>query len=136
MNKTRIMIIVLIVIVLIAILFGVFMAYKTHRTPLYVEDLSKAVEDLTSEVEDEKDRMFKLALYNELFDSKMMIDRHTNEQKKFTDEEMKKIYNNIGGKERVLKYLSEIKDDGQRRNELHLALELNLISKEELDKMC
>lgn len=135
MNKTRIMIIVLIIIVLIAILFGIFMAYKTYRTPFYVEDLSQAVEDLTSEVEDEKDRMFKLAVYIELLNSKIMIDRHTNEQKKFTNEEMEKIYNNIGGKESVLKYLSEIQDDGQRRDELQLAFELKLISKAEMDKM-
>ena len=124
MNKTRIMIIVLIIIVLIAILFGIFMAYKTYRTPFYVEDLSQAVEDLT-----------KLAVYNELLNSKIMIDRHTNEQKKFTNEEMEKIYNNIGGKESVLKYLSEIQDDGQRRDELQLAFELKLISKAEMDKM-
>ena len=135
MNKTRIMIIVLITTVLIAILLGIFMAYKTYRTPFYVEDLSQAVEDLTSEVEDEKDRMFKLAVYNELLNSKIMIDRHTNEQKKFTNEEMEKIYNNIGGKESVLKYLSEIQDDGQRRDELQLAFELKLISKAEMDKM-
>ena len=135
MNKTRIMIIVLIIIVLIAILFGIFMAYKTYRTPFYVENLSQGVEDLTSEVQDEKDRMFKLAVYNELLNSKIMIDRHTNEQKKFTNEEMEKIYKNIGRKASVLKYLSEIQDDGQRRVEVQLAFELKLISKAEMDKM-
>ncbi len=135
MNKTKVLIISIIAIILVAVLFGTFLAYKTYKNPMYVENLEKAIEILTSNVENEKDRMIKLAMYNELLNSKVMIDRNTNERKKFTDEEMQQIYNNIGGKQAVLKYLESIEDDGERRNELQLAFDLKIIDRDELDKM-
>ena len=135
MNKTKVLIISIIAIILVAVLFGTFLAYKTYKNPMYVENLEKAIEILTSNVENEKDRMIKLAMYNELLNSKVMIDRNTNERKKFTDEEMQQIYNNIGGKEAVLKYLESIEDDGERRNELQLAFDLKIIDRDELDEM-
>ena len=129
------LIIILAIIVISAVIFGIIMAYKTYRTPMYVEDLEKAIEILTSEVENENDRMIKLAMYNELSKSKIMIDRNTNETKKFSNEEMEKIYSDMGGKEAVVKYLESIKDDGERRNELQLALDLEIITRNEMDKM-
>lgn len=135
MIKNKAIIIILIVIIFGAVLLGTFLAYKTYKNPMYVEDLEKAIEILTSTVKNEKDRMMKLAMYNELLNSQVMIDRHTNERKKFTDEEMQQIYDNIGGKEAVLKYLESIEDDGERRDELKLAFDLKIINRDELDKM-
>ncbi len=135
MMKSKMLIIILAIIVISAVIFGIIMAYKTYRTPMYVEDLEKAIEILTSEVENENDRMIKLAMYNELSKSKIMIDRNTNETKKFSNEEMEKIYSDMGGKEAVVKYLESIKDDGERRNELQLALDLEIITRNEMDKM-
>ena len=135
MMKSKMLIIILAIIVISAVIFGIIMAYKTYRTPMYVEDLEKAIEILTSEVENENDRMIKLAMYNELSKSKIMIDRNTNETKKFSNEEMEKIYADMGGKEAVVKYLESIKDDGERRNELQLALDLEIITRNEMDKM-
>ena len=135
MMKSKMLIIILAIIVISAVIFGIIMAYKTYRTPMYVEDLEKAIEILTSEVENENDRMIKLAMYNELSKSKIMIDRNTNETKKFSNEEMEKIYSDMGGKEAVVKYLESIKDDGKRRNELQLALDLEIITRNEMDKM-
>ena len=135
MMKSKMLIIILAIIVISAVIFGIIMAYKTYRTPMYVEDLEKAIEILTSEVENENDRMIKLAMYNELSKSKIMIDRNTNETKKFSNEEMEKIYSDMGGKEAVVKYLESIKDDGERRNELQLALDLEIVTRNEMDKM-
>ena len=135
MMKSKMLIIILAIIVISAVIFGIIMAYKTYRTPMYVEDLEKAIEILTSEVENENDRMIKLAMYNELSKSKIMIVRNTNETKKFSNEEMEKIYSDMGGKEAVVKYLESIKDDGERRNELQLALDLEIITRNEMDKM-
>lgn len=135
MNKSKTLIIALALLILGAVLFGIFMAYKTYKEPMYVENLEKALEILTSKVEDEKNRIVKLALYNELSNSKIMIDRHTNERKKFTNEEMQEIYSNIGGKEAVLKYLRTIQDDGERRNELQLVFDLKIIDRDELDEI-
>lgn len=135
MMKSKMLIIILAIIVISAVIFGIIMAYKTYRTPMYVEDLEKAIEILTSEVENENDRMIKLAMYNELSKSKIMIDRNTNETKKFSNEEMEKIYSDMGGKEAVVKYLESIKDDGERRNKLQLALDLEIITRNEMDKM-
>lgn len=135
MMKSKMLIIILAIIVISAVIFGIIMAYKTYRTPMYVEDLEKAIEILTSEVENENDRMIKLAMYNELSKSKIMIDRNTNETKKFSNEEMEKIYSDMEGKEAVVKYLESIKDDGERRNELQLALDLEIITRNEMDKM-
>lgn len=135
MVKTKVLIIILTVIILGAVLLGTFLAYYTYKSPMYVEDLEKAIEILTSTVKNETDRMTKLAIYNELLKSQVMIDRHTNERKKFTNEEMQQIYNNIGGKEAILKYLESIEDDGERRNELKLAFDLKIINREEMNKM-
>ena len=135
MNKTNVLIIVIIAIILIAILLGIFLAYKSYKEPMYVEDLAKAIEILTSEIENDADRIPKLAMYNELSRSQVMIDRNTKEKKKFSDEEMEKIYSNIGGKEAVLEYLINIEDDAKRRNELQLAFDLKIIDRNELGKM-
>lgn len=135
MNKTNVLLIVIIAIILIAILLGIFLAYKSYKEPMYVEDLAKAIEILTSEIENDADRIPKLAMYNELSRSQVMINRHTNEKKKFSDEEMEKIYSNIGGKEAVLEYLINIEDDAKRRNELQLAFDLKIIDRNELGRM-
>lgn len=135
MNKTNVLIIVIIAIILMAILLGIFLAYKSYKEPMYVEDLAKAIEILTSEIENDADRIPRLAMYNELSRSQVMIDRHTREKKKFSDEEMEKIYSNIGGKEAVLEYLINIEDDAKRRNELQLAFDLKIIDRNELGKM-
>ena len=135
MNKTNVLSIVIIAIILIAILLGIFLAYKSYKAPMYVEDLAKAIEILTSEIENDADRIPKLAMYNELSRSQVMIDRHTMEKKKFSNEEMEKIYSNIGGKEAVLEYLINIEDDAKRRNELQLAFDLKIIDRNELGKM-
>lgn len=135
MNKTKVLIIIIIAILVCSIVFGIFMAYKTYKRPMYVEDLQKGIEILTSEVNDERDRMIKLAMYNQLSNSQVMIDRHTNKRKKFTDAEMQKIYSNIGGKEAVIKYLEGIEDDAKRRDELKLAFDLEIINRNELDKI-
>lgn len=135
MNKTKILIIILIILIIVAVSFGVFMAYKTYRTPMQVENLEQAVKILTSEVENENDRMIKLAMYNELSKSFTMVDRHTNEKRKFSNEEMQEIYSNIGGKEEVLNYLQNINDDEKRRDQIQLAFDLKIIDKNDFDDL-
>ena len=135
MNKTKILIIILIILMIVAISFGIFMAYKTYETPMQVENLEQAVKILTSKVENENDRMIKLAMYNELSKSFTMVDRHTNEKRKFSNEEMQEIYSNIGGKEAVLNYLQNIKDDGKRRNQIQLAFDLKIIDKTDFNNL-
>ena len=135
MNKTKILIIILIILIIVAVSFGVFMAYKTYRTPMQVENLEQAVKILTSEVENENDRMIKLAMYNELSKSFTMVDRHTNEKRKFSNEEMQEIYSNIGGKEAVLNYLQNINDDEKRRDQIQLAFDLKIIDNNDFDDL-
>lgn len=135
MNKTKILIIILIILMIVAISFGIFMAYKTYETPMQVENLEQAVKILTSKVENENDRMIKLAMYNELSKSFTMVDRHTNEKRKFSNEEMQEIYSNIGGKEAVLNYLQNIKDDGKRRDQIQLAFDLKIIDKTDFNNL-
>lgn len=135
MNKTKILIIILIILMIVAISFGIFMAYKTYETPMQVENLEQAVKILTSKVENENDRMIKLAMYNELSKSFTMVDRHTNEKRKFSNEEMQEIYSNIGGKEAVLNYLQNIKDHGKRRDQIQLAFDLKIIDKTDFNNL-
>ena len=135
MNKTRLIILIIIFIFLSAVSLGICMAYKTYKAPMEVENLKKALEILTSEATDGEDLMIKLAMYNELNKSKVMIDRHSSEKKKFSEIEMKEIYNNIGGKEAVINYLESISDDGERRDKLKLASDLKIISREELNDL-
>lgn len=135
MNRTNLLISILIIITLMAVLLGFLLAYKSYEEPMYVENLEQGIEMLTGEIKNDADRIPKLAMYNELSRSKVMIDRHTKEKKKFSEEEMQEIYSNIGGKEGVLEYLKGIQDDAKRRNELQLAFDLNIISRNELGEM-
>lgn len=135
MKRTDLLIIIFIITILLAILLGVLFAYKSYEEPMYVENLEQGIEMLTGEIKNDADRIPKLAMYNELSKSKVMIDRNTKEKKKFSNEEMAEIYTNIGGKEAVLTYLKGIQDDAKRRTELQLAFDLNLINRNELGQM-
>ena len=135
MKRTNLLISIFISIILLAILLGVLFAYKSYEEPMYVENLEQGIEMLTGEIKNDADRIPKLAMYNELSKSKVMIDRHTKEKKKFSNEEMAEIYTNIGGKEAVLTYLKGIQDDAKRRTELQLAFDLKLIDRNELGQM-
>lgn len=135
MKRTNLLISILISVILLAILLGVLFAYKSYEEPMYVENLEQGIEMLTGEIKNDADRIPKLAMYNELSKSKVMIDRHTKEKKKFSNEEMAEIYTNIGGKEAVLTYLKGIQDDAKRRTELQLAFDLKLINRNELGQM-
>lgn len=133
MAKDKIVILVIISIITSSIIFGIIMAYRIYLTPLYVENITETINLLNTDTDDKDLLMSKLWLYNELSRSNTMIDIHTNEERKFTKEEMTTFYKKIGGKESILSYLRTIEDDEIRRNELKKArYQFKIISQEEL----
>jgi len=134
MGKDKIVIAVVATIVFSAILFGIIMAYKGYYMPMKVHSINETIEVLKSSNVDEKFRMVKLSLYNELSRSCKMRDATTGEVRKFTEDEMKEFYNAIGGKEAVIKYLSNIENETEKRQQLKYACyELKIITSEELN---
>jgi len=133
MAKDKVVIVVITIIVLSAILFGILMAYKLYLSPMYVESIEEAINILNEDTGDESWRMVRLSMYNKLSRSCEMIDKNTNEHRKFTKDEMENFYKNIGGKEAVMNYLRNIKNDEKRREELEFArYQLKIITQEEL----
>lgn len=133
MTKDRVVIAVVITVVFFAILFGIFMAYRAYKAPLYVENIEEAIIMLKKTPNDEYDRMIKLSMFYDLSRSCTMKDRKTNETRKFTKAEMNQIYEVIGGKEAVINYLKNIDDDNKRRNEVEFArYQLKIITEDEL----
>lgn len=133
MGKDRVVIVVIITVIFSAILFGIFMAYRAYRAPLYVENIDEAIIMLNKIPNDEYDRMIKLSMFYDLSRSYIMKDRKTNKIRKFTKTEMDQIYENIGGKEAVINYLRNIEDDKIRRKELEFArYQLKIITEDEL----
>lgn len=136
MGKDKVIIAVVAIIVFSGILFGILMAYTTYYSPMKVYSIEETVDMLKSSNEDEKFRMVKLSLFNELSRSCKMRDKETGEIRKFTKSEMNEFYNIIGGKEAVIKYLSNIEDEKEKRQELEYACyELKIISSEELNEI-
>ena len=134
MGKDKVVIIVVATIVFSAILFGIIMAYKGCYMPMKVHSINETIEVLKSSNVDENFRMVKLSLYNELSRSCKMRDATTGEVRKFTEDEMEEFYNAIGGKEAVIQYLSNIKNETEKRQELEYACyTLKIITSEELD---
>lgn len=134
MGKDKVVIAVVATIVLSAILFGIIMAYKSYYMPMKVHSIDETIGVLKSSNEDEKFRMEKLSVYNELSRSCKMRDDTTGEVRKFTEDEMNEFYNAIGGKEAVIKYLSNIENETEKRQQLKYACyELKIITSEELD---
>ena len=105
MGRDKVVIIVITTVVLTAILFGIFMAYKIYLSPMYVNNIEETISILNDDTGDGRWRMNRLSIYNELSKSCKMIDRNTNELRKFTKDEMNQFYENIGGKESILTYL-------------------------------
>ena len=133
MAKDKVVIAVIVTIVLSAMLFGTFMAYKTYKSPMYVEDINHVIEMLKSESKDENLRMIRLSIFNELSRSYKMIDRKTNEIRKFTKTEMTEIYEFIGGKEAVMHYLRNITDEYEKKKEIQFARkELKIINDDDV----
>ena len=61
-----------------------------------------------------------------------MRDEKTGEIRKFSKEEMEEIYNAMGGKEAVIKYLNSIEDEKEKIEKTSYALEkLEIITVEE-----
>lgn len=137
MGKDKIVIAVVATIVFSGILFGILMAYKTYYSPMPVYSIDDTVDMLkSSSNEDDSFIMTKLSVYNELSRSCKMRDKTTGEIRKFTKDEMDEFYTAIGGKEAVIKYLSDIEDETKKRQELEYACyELKIITSEELNQI-
>lgn len=136
MGRDKVVIIVITTVVLTAILFGIFMAYKIYLSPMYVNNIEETISILNDDTGDGRWRMNRLSIYNELSKSCKMIDRNTNELRKFTKDEMNQFYENIGGKESILTYLRNIENDDERREELEYArYQLRIITQEELNAL-
>jgi len=135
MGKDKIVIAVVATIVFSGILFGIIMAYKTYYAPMPVYSIEDTVDMLKSNLnEGDSYVMTQLSVYNELSRSCKMRDKTTGEIRKFTKEEMNEFYTGIGGKEAVVKYLSNIENETEKRKELEYACyELKIITSEELN---
>ena len=122
MGKDKVVIVVVSTIVFSAILFGILIAYKTYYSPMKVYNSI-----------DEHFRMEMLSMFNVLSRSCKMKDYKTGEVRKFTKQEMNEFYTAIGGKEAVIKYLSNIEDKEKQREELEYACyDLKIITSDEL----
>lgn len=134
MGKDKVVILVIITIVFSAISFGILMAYRTYTLPMQVYNIEETINLLKNDpLEDEHSRMVRLMMYNELARSCKMRETETGEIRKFTKEEMEEIYNAIGGKEAVIKYLNSITDENKKREALEYACyTLKIITSEEL----
>lgn len=134
MGKDKVVIAVVATIVFSGILFGILMAYRTYYLPMRVYSIDETVAMLKNILNDDgSDKMVKLSIFNELSRSCKMRDNTTGEIRKFTKEEMDEFYTAIGGKEAVIKYLTNIEDETKKRQELEYACEvLKIITSEEL----
>lgn len=133
MSKDKVIIAVIVIVVFSAILFGVFMAYKSYVAPMYVESINKSIQMLRNDSPDEQLRMIRLSIFYELSRSYKMIDRNTNEVRKFTKIEMNEIYEIIGGKEAVMSYLRSIENNTEKKKEIKFAREeLKIINNDDI----
>lgn len=134
MGKDKVVIIVVFTIVFSAIIFGIFMAYRTYKLPMRVNNIEDTINILIEDSsEDEYFRMVRLSMFNELSRSCKMRDNNTGEIREFSKEDMEEIYNAIGGKEAVIEYLKSIKDEEEQRRTLEEACyNLKVITDEEL----
>ena len=136
MGKDKIVIIVIVTIVFSAISFGILMAYKVYLSPMRVNNIDEIVSILNNDTGNERWRMTRLSIYNELSRSYKMIEKSTNKCREFTADEMEQFYKNIGGKESVMNYLRNIENDDERRKELEFArYQLKIITQEELNAL-
>lgn len=133
MRRDRVVIAVVTVTVIFAILFGVLMAYRTYKLPMRVSDIDNMI--LTLKGSSKNDNIFLLErfeLFKQLSRSCKMRDEKTGEIRKFSKEEMEEIYNAMGGKEAVIKYLNSIEDEKEKIEKTSYALEkLEIITVEE-----
>lgn len=137
MRRDRVVIAVVTVTVVFAILFGVLMAYRTYKLPMRVPDIDNMI--LTLKGSSKDDNIFLLErfeLFKQLSRSCKMRDEKTGEIRKFSKEEMEEIYNAMGGKEAVIKYLNSIEDEKEKIEKTSYALEkLEIITIEELKEI-
>ena len=110
------------------------MAYRTYYLPMRVYSIDETVAMLKNNLNDDgSDKMVKLSIFNELSRSCKMRDNTTGEIRKFTKEEMDEFYTAIGGKDAVIKYLTNIEDELEKTRELEYACYvLKVITSEEL----
>jgi hypothetical protein len=134
MGKDKVVIAVVTIIVFSAVLFGIVMAYRIYTLPMAVDNIDDTINILKNDYsEDEETRMIILSMFNDLSRSCKMKDKTTGEVRKFTKEEMEEIYNSIGGKESVIKYLNSIDDEKEKREKLEFACyRLKIITSDEL----
>ena len=140
MRRDRVVIAVVTVTVISAILFGVLMAYRTYKLPMTVPDIDNMI--LTLKGSSKDDNIFLLErfeMFKQLSRSCKMRDEKTGEIRKFSKDEMEEIYNAMGGKEAVIKYLNSIEDEEEKIEKTSFALDkLEIITvdewKEILDK--
>ena len=124
MSRDRVVIAVVIVTVVSAILFGVLMAYRTYKLPMTVPDIDNMI--LTLKGSSKDDNIFileRFEMFKQLSRSCKMRDAKTGEIRKFSNEEMEEIYNAMGGKEAVIKYLNSIEDEKEKIEKTSFALE-------------
>lgn len=140
MRRDRVVIVVVTVTVVSAILLGFLMAYRTYKLPIPVDDFDNAIS--TMKGSSKNDNIFlleRLTMFKELSRSCRMRNITTGEIRKFSKEEMEEIYNAMGGKEAVIKYLNSIEDEEEKIEKTSYALDkLEIITvdewKEILDK--
>lgn len=137
MGKDKVVIAVVVTIVFSGILFGIIMAYRGYYLPMRVYSIDETVNILKTNLkENDRDKMQQLYIFNELSRSCKMRDNTTGEIRKFTKSEMNEFYDAIGGKEAVIKYLSNIEDEMKKRQELEYAYNvLKIITTEEFDEI-
>lgn len=137
MRRDRVVIAVVTVTVVFAILFGVLMAYRTYKLPMRVDNFDDTI--LTIKGRSNDDDIFlleRLEMLKELSRSCKMRDNKTGEIRKFSKKEIEDIYNEMGGKERVIKYLNSIEDEKEKIEKTSFAFEkLQIITVEELKEI-
>lgn len=137
MGKDKVVIAVVTTIIFLGILFGILMAYRIYYSPMVVYSIDDTVNMLKNDLnEDEKIRMYKLSVFNNLSRSCKMKDKTTGEIRKFTKYEMDEFYVAIGGKKAVIQYLLNIEEKTEKTQELEYACyELKIITSEELNEI-
>ena len=133
MRRDRVVIAVVTVTVVSAILFGVLMAYRTYKLPMVVDNFDDTILSIKGRSNDDDIFLLeRLAMLKELSRSCKMRDNKTGEIRKFSKKEIEDIYNEMGGKERVIKYLNSIEDEEEKIEKTSFALDkLEIITVEE-----
>lgn len=137
MRRDRVVIVVVTVTVVSAILFGFFMAYRTYKLPMGVNDIDDTILLLKGTSKNDNALLLeRLTMFKELSRSCKMKEKTTGKVRRFSKEEMEEIYNAIGGKEAVIQYLNSIENEEEKKEKSNYALDkLEIITVDEWNKI-